>query len=541
MDAIKICTQLAKQFNFENIEKLFESNQKIQKIENYDGYYKFSYLNETEIVCCVNEDNLFINYSKLHAKICAGYKFGNKICCQKFIEAFNQFLELCGEKIIDTKLWAQQKNITNCLNLIDQKYYFQNQGNAKSPVSGVYLPLAFLHHFLNAFDLKYRAQVAELMTSIGLHALFSADENKTTTNIVQNIITENYEELTNQIKELQIKYDEERNKFIKENQQRVKYEIECKNVNEKYTKYFEETEDYRRIANMYESENRRLLSIIADKNREIDRLNERNSDLENRNQNLTNRLDELCKERYNYHIKVQQEKASEIEGYKRTIRQTNEFISEIMQFVEPLNKMIKSDTNKNKLINFMNDNNIIMKKSYKVYNPDYATDFARYSKKKAEYESQLDDIKNVEGLEAEMKKHLINGFNSLTEEQQLEIIDTEKYENALAKARKHKKRNPHKYNYINVSAEKLYYNYSEYFIEYYTLFKRIQKIHNKDEQQIKNKLDNLYNPIEYTIHYPKKDIEYKMRNIELYVNEMKTIINFIRDKTVYDEQPNESE
>lgn len=538
MDSIKICNQLAKEFNFENIEKLFESNQKIQKINGYSGYYKFPFLTDTEIICCLDKNNLFVNYSKLHSKICVGQKFGNKICSQVFINAFNQFLELCGDEIIDTKIWAQQKNnISKCLALIDKKYYIQDTTNSKSPVSGVYLPLSFLHHFLNAFDLKYRAQVADMMNMIGLNSLFSNDENKTTTQIVQTITNNNYEELTSQIKELQIKYEAEHAKFIKENQQRVKYEIECKNMNEKYNKYFDETEDYRRIANMYESEARRLKSIIVDKNREIEQLKENNEHLKKQNKNLTNRLNELCEERYDYRIKIAQEKAEEIDNYKKTITRTNEFVSEIMQFVEPINKMIsgnRCNTNKNKLNKFMTDNNIKMPKSYEVYNPDYLTENKQYTNKKTKYETQLKDIQNIDKLKEELNEHLINGFNSLTEEQQLELIDVEEYNNAVNKAKKNKKKIPQKHSFINVSAWKLYCDYEEYFTEYYILYDRISKI-DTNEEHIKNKLANLSEPIEYTTHYPKKDIQYKMRNIDSYILEMKPIINFIRDKTEYDE------
>lgn len=529
MDAIKVCNQLAKQFNFENIEKLFETNQKIQKIENYDGYYKLPFLTETELICCVNENNLFANYSKLHAKLCIGQKFGNKICSQKFIEAFNQFLELCGEQIIDTKLWSQQKNnISKCLSLINKKYYIQDTTNSKSPVSGVYLPLAFLHHFLNAFDLNYRAQVAELMNSIGLNALFSTDENKTTSNIVQTITNNNYEELTNQIKELQ-------DKFIKADQERIKYKNECRLANEKYTNYFEEGETNRRAANICDSENRRLLSIIAEKNREIERLNEMNADLEKRNKKLTKRLEELSNERYNHYIDLEKEKAKEIEDYKKTIKETNEFISEIMQFIEPINKMLNSVTKKNNLIKFMNDNNIIMKKTYKVYNMDYSMEFANYNMKKTVYETQLNDIKNIDQLKIDVKKQLIAGFKALSEEQQLALIDEEKYNEAVAKARKDKKRKPHMYTFIDASPEYLKEKYPEYFTEYYKLYNRLSKINNKTEEKIQKKLDNLYVPVKYTVHYPKKDIEYKMRDIEVYSHEMEEIINFIRDKTIYDE------
>ena len=540
MDAIKVCNQLAKQFNFESNEKLFETNQKIQKIEKYNGYYKLPFLTETELICCVNENNLFANYSKLHAKICTGQKFGNKICSQKFIEAFNQFLEICGEQTIDTKLWSQQKNnISKCLSLIDKKYYIQDTTNSKSPVSGVYLPFSFLHHFLNAFDLNYRKQVADLMNSIGLNALFSTNENKTTSNIVQTITNNNYEELTNQIKELQLKYENEHNKFIKADQERTHYKNECRLANEKYTNYFEEGETNRRAANICDSENRRLLSIIAEKNREIERLNGMNADLEKRNKKLTKRLEELSNERHNQYIDLKKEKAKEIEDYQKTIKETNEFISEIMQFIEPINKMLKfaDDKNKykNKLIEFMTDNNIIMKKTYKVYNMDYSIEFEKYTKKKTEYELQLNDIKNIDQLKIDMKKQLVAGFNELSEEEQLKLIDEEKYNNAVAKARKDKKRKPHKYTFIDATPEYLKDNYPEYFTEYYTLYNRLSKINNKTEETIQQKLDNLYVPVKYTVHYPKKDIEYKMRDIEVYSHEMEEIINFIRDKTVYDE------
>jgi len=524
-----ICNQLAKQFNFESIEELFKTNPEIQKIANYEGYYKLPFLTETELICCVNKNNLFANYSKLHAKICTRQKFSNKICGQKFIEAFNQFLELCGEQTIDPKMWAQQKNsISKCLSLIDKKYYIQDTTNSNSPVSGVYLPLSFLHHFLNAFDLNYRDQVAKLMNTIGLNALFSTDENKTTSNIVQSITNSNLEELTNQIKELQLKYNEA-------DQERVKYKNECRIANEKYTNYFEEGETIRRAANICDSENRRLLTIIAEKNREIERLNEMNADLEKRNGKLTKRLEELSNERYNNYKNIKQEKEAEIENYKKTIKETNEFISEIMQFVEPINKMLNSVTKKNNLINFMTNNNIIMKKSYKAYNPDYSMEFDNYTKKKTEYELQLNDIQNKDKLKIDMKKQLIAGFNELSEEEQLKLIDEEKYNNAVAKARKDKKRKPHKYTFIDALPEYLKDNYPEYFTEYYTLYNRLSKINNKTEEQIQQKLDNLYVPVKYTIHYPKKDIEYKMRDIELYSHEMEEIINFIRDKTVYDE------
>lgn len=538
MDANQICNQLAKQFNFENVQQLFENNDKIQKIEGHSGFYKFPFLTDTEVICCLDQNNLFVNYSKLHSKICVGQKFGNKICSQKFIEAFNQYLELCGEETINTKIWSQQKNnISKCLALIDKKYYIQDTSNSKCITSGIYLPLSFLHHFLNAFDLKYRAEVANMMNTIGMNALFSTDETKTTTQIVQTITNNQYDELTAQINELQIKYNEAYGKFIKENQQRVKYEIECKNVNEKYENYFNETENYRRIANTFESENRRLLSIIADKNREIEQLKEHNAELENRNRNMSERMNELCKERYDYHTKVQREKAAEIEGYKKTINKTNEFISEVMQFIEPINKIIsgnKSNTNKNKLSKFMNDNNIKMLKSYKKYNPDYNSEYESYLNKKSKYETQLEDLKNINELKSEMNQQFINGFNLLTEEQQLEIIDVDAYEKAVEKAKRQKKKIPSKYSFLTTSAMKLYMNYPAEFTEYYTLYERISNLNN-DEDYIKHKLNKIQKPIEYTIHYPKKDIEYKMRNIDTYILELKPIIDFIKDKTVYDE------
>ena len=532
----EICNQLAKQFNFENVEKLFESNQKIEKIADHNGFYKFPFLTEN-VICVLNEDNLFVNYSKLHTTISVG-KFSNKFVSAKFIEAFNQYLELCGENTIDKKEWQKAKNIQSCLKLIDEKYYYYDSDlNPKSPISGLYLPLSFLHHFLNAFNIEYRAQVAEMMNMIGLNSLFSSEPEKTTTNIIQNITNNNFDELTSQIKQLQIKYEEERNKYIKENQQRVKYEIECKNANEKYEKYFEETEDYRKIANMYESEARRLTSIIAEKNREIERLTERNAELERRNSSLNNELDRLSKERYDYRTKVQKEKSKEIEEYKATIKRTNEFVSEIFQFIEPINKMIsgkKCNTNKNILSRFMNDNNIKMVRTYREYNPEYHSENEYYLKKKAKYETQLEDIRNIDQLKSEMQQSLINGFNELTEEQQSEIINEQKYNETVEKARKNKKKIPAKHSFIDVSATKLYSKYPEQFTEYYTLYQRIISI-GDDEEYIQKKLDNLCKPIEYTIHQPKKDIEYKMRNINSYMAELRPLINFIKDKIEYDE------
>lgn len=531
-----ICNNLAKQFNFENIEKLFESNSKIEKIAQYDGYYKFPFLNEN-VVCVLNENNLFVNYSKLHTTISVG-KFANKFVSAKFIGAFNQFLELCGEKPINTKEWSQAKSIDSCLKLINKKYYIHDPSlNPKSQIAGVYLPLSFLHHFLNAFNIEYRAQVADMMNMIGLNALFSNEETKTTTKIVQTITNNNFEELTSQIKELQCKYENERNKFIKENQQRVKYETECKNVTEKYNKYFEETEDYRKIANTYQSENYRLKSQIAQLNEQIRALKDDKDELEYRNNKLRKELSELYTERNNYHTQVRQEKQKEIDEYQRTIKRTNEFVSEIMQFIEPINKMIsgnRCNTNKNKLNKFMTDNNIKMLKSYKVYNPEFESENKKYTTKKAKYETQLEDIKNINELKKEMKQSLINGFNQLTDEQQLELINVDDYNKSVEKARTNKKKIPQKHQFINCSVFKLSTQYSEYFSEYLALYDRIGSL-GDNEENIQRKLNNLYKPVEYTIHYPKKDIQYKMRNIDSYLNEMRPIINFIRDKTEYDE------
>lgn len=533
-----ICNNIAKQFNFESIEKLFENNKKIEKINGYDGFYKFPFLTEN-VICRLTGNNLFVNYSKLHATIGAGI-FSKKFVLSKFVNSFNLFLETIGEKTINVKEWNQAKTVKGCLNLIDKKFYLYDPTlNSKSPISGVYLPMSFLHHFLIEFDIKYRTDIAEMINSIGLNALFSTDENKTTENIIQTITTENYEELTKQIKELQLKYEEELDKRIKADQERAKYENESKIANEKYTNYFNEGETIRRAANICDSENRRLLSIIAEKNREIERLEEENANLEKRKNKLTKEINELYKERFNYRAEIDKEKAAEIEGYKNTIKQTNEFVSEIMQFIEPLNKMLKSVTKKNNLINFMTKNNIIMKKTYKVDNPDYDTEYEKYLNKKTKYETQLENIKNIDELKSNMKKEFINAFKTLNEDQQLELIDEEKYNNAIEKARKQKKRIPHKYKFINVSMNQLYMKYPDEFNKYYTLNQLISNL--EDEETIQQKLDNLYVPVKYTIHYPKKDIEYKMGNIEVYSHEMQTIIDFIRDKTVYDESPNESE
>lgn len=526
----RICNQLAKQFNFENIEKLFESNTKIEKIAQYEGYYKFPFLTEN-VICVLNKNNLFVNYSKLHTTIGAG-KFANKLVSAKFIGAFNQFLELCGEKQINKNDWQKAKTIQNCLELIDQKYYIHDPTlNPKSQISGVYLPLSFLHHFLNAFNIEYRAQVADMMNMIGLNALFSNDENKTTLQIVQTITNDNLEELTNQIKELQSKY-------IKENQQRVKYEIECKNINDKYNKYFEETEDYRRIANMYESENRRLLSIINSKNQEIEELKYNNGKLEERITKLNKALDKMCAEHCNYRANIKMEKEEEINEYKNTIKHTNEFISEVFQFIEPINKMIGSDNNKTKmnaLIKFMNKNGLIMKKTYKVYNIDYESDNKEYLRKKAKYETQLEEIKNLDKLKEEMNECFINSFNELTEQQQLDLINEEEYKKSVDKARRNKKKIPPKHQFITESPINICSEYPEVFSKYYTLYNRVSNASRLNAEKIQQQLDKLYIPQEYTIHYPKKDIEYKMRNIKSYTSELRHIIEFIRNQTVYDE------
>ena len=526
----KICNQLAKQFNFENIEKLFESNSKIEKIAQYEGYYKFPFLTEN-VICVLNKNNLFVNYSKLHTTISVG-KFANKFVSAKFIGAFNQFLELCGEKTINKNDWQKAKTIQNCLALIDNKFYIYDPSlNPKSQISGVYLPLSFLHHFLNAFNIEYRAQVADMMNMIGLNALFSNDEAKTTTQIVQTITNDNYEQLTSQIKELQSKY-------INENQLRVKYQVECKNVNDKYNKYFEETEDYRRIANMYESEVRRLNSIIAEKNNEIEQLKCDNGKLEERITKLNKTLNEMCSEHCNYRANIRMEKEEEINEYKNTIKHTNELVSEVFQFIEPINKMIGSDNNKtkmNNLIEFMNENELTMKKTYKVYNMEYESNNREYLRKKAKYETQLEDIRNLDQLKKEMNECFINSFNELTDEQQLNLIDEKEYTKNVDKARKNKKKIPPKHQFIIESPINICNEYPEVFSKYYTLYNRVSNASKLNAEKIQQQLDNLYIPQEYSIHYPKKDIEYKMRNIKSYASELRHIIEFIRNQTIYDE------